>query len=80
MKKVIRQMLHAVVMWWRGIAWTDGKTTVYKNGWVMMTDGTSSDAIPLSFCSSEFIEKIRGEVSPSIWEKLAREIVANGLY
>lgn len=35
-----------------------GKIVISKDLWVTITDGNSSDALPLNFCSQELVDKL----------------------
>lgn len=49
-----------------GILWQekiDNTTyTLYNTGWVVISDKTSKDMLPLSLCSPEFVERIIKEL------------------
>jgi len=58
-------LLRRFRIWMRGTVWQseDGKVVLNKNGWVVITDGKSSDAIPLVLCSQELIDRIEADLA-----------------
>lgn len=81
MMKVIRQRLYAVVMWLRGIVWQseDKMTTLYRSGWVVMTDGISKDAMPFNMCSEEFICRVLVDLGEGKWVHCSPELLKSGI-
>ena len=59
----MRNILRKIIWKLKGIMWqsADGNTTVYTNGWVEISDGVSSDMLPLGYCSLEFVDKVLHE-------------------
>lgn len=41
--------------------------TVTKSLWVIVSDGSSSDALPLNFCSQELVDRVVAELSSRWW-------------
>ena len=60
-----RSLFQRLVMKLRGIIWQseDKTVTLYRSGWVVMTDGISKDAVPLNMCSQEFIDQIEKDLA-----------------
>jgi hypothetical protein len=57
-------LFRRLFMWCRGIVWqSEDKTmTLYRNGYVVTTDGESSDAVPLILCSHKLISRINADL------------------
>jgi hypothetical protein len=45
----------------------DGTTRVAKNLWVFISDGKSTDALPLTYCSQEFVDRVVASVQRRWW-------------
>jgi hypothetical protein len=62
-----RSLFQRIVMKLRGIIWQEvkGSTTytLYRSGWVVISDGVSEDAIPISYCSQEFVDRIEKDLA-----------------
>jgi hypothetical protein len=62
-----RRIVHFLVLFANGCVYMerDGNKTikVKKNGWVIVSDGRSKDAMPISMCSLELINRVKESLS-----------------
>lgn len=76
-----RSLIERMVMWWRGIVWQsqDKTATLYRSGWVIFTDGLSSDALPLELCSEPLVCQILVDLGLGSWQHCSPTLLQSGV-
>lgn len=62
MPKIIRRFIYKTWSLLTGNIYSNGKLTLTRNGWIIISDGISKDALPISLVAQETVDALMIEV------------------